>query len=461
MISKEELARILAQDESSRLEFKKSTYFARRIGETVCAFANSGGGLLVLGVERNDGNTAVHGIPNKDEAYQQMAAILPRLEPKPAISYEEHVASGKLIIITIVNALPASELCFFEKNVYARQGSVNIEIRKQELVGYLRARGIISFEENRSPAQLGDLSKEKILEHVSHRAGLSASLDDIPLRTILQSLGVANVVGEFYIKNAGVLAFARDVNRFFSNAEIRIVKYKGRVASLQVRESDQRLTDTLPELLGMAFAAIQEKAGVSARIVNGKRVEAPMIPSDALREALTNAVGHRDYFDPNGILVEIFDDRIQITNPGSLLPGQTLKNFADIRRHRNPILHRILNDSGWDEGLNLGVRLIIRVMRENGLPDPDFDDLGGFFRVALYGPLSDKVTYPFGQISPMQQKALAYLEKHESIAAPAYAKLIGVSHPTAIRYLNDLAAQGHLKHLGNYRSSRYVKDKKN
>ena len=99
-------------------------------------------------------------------------------------------------------------------------------------------------------------------------------------------------------------------------------------------------------------------------------------------------------------------------------------------------------------------------MRENGLPDPVFDDLGGFFRVILYGPLSDKAIKPFGQISPMQQTALAYLEKHESITAPAYAKLIGVSHPTAIRYLNDLAAQGHLKRLGYYRSSRYVKDKK-
>ncbi|VVC72230.1 Putative DNA-binding domain protein [uncultured archaeon] len=293
MVSEGELASILAQDESSRLEFKKSVQFVQRIGQTVCGFANSGGGLLVLGVERNDGKTAVHGIANKDEAYQQMAAVIPRLEPKPRIRYEEHVASGKLLIIVFVDALPASEVCFFEKKVYVRQGSVNVEIRNQELVSYLRARGIISFEENRSPARLEDLSKEKILKHVASRSGTGAKSDGIPLGTLLQSLGVANAVGEFYIKNAGVLAFAKDVNRFFSNAEIRIVKYKGRVASLQAREFDQRVSDTLPELLEKAFAMVLEKAGFSATIVNGKRVEAPMIPPEVLREALTNAVGHR------------------------------------------------------------------------------------------------------------------------------------------------------------------------
>jgi ATP-dependent DNA helicase RecG len=456
MISAEKLDALLAQDEGSRLELKKSVQFTQRVGQTLCAFANSGGGLLVIGAERKDGKTVVNGVQDKDETYQKIAAILPRLEPRPPVNYEEHDADGKLLLITVVDALPVSEVCFFEKNVYIRQGSVNVEIRKQDLVNFLRARGIISFEENRSPARLEDISNEKVQKHLVHRATPGSKPDGVPLETVLQSLGVANAVGEFYIKNAGVLAFAKDINRFFSNAEIRIVKYKGRTPSLQAREFDQRLTDTLPELLEKAFVVIQEKAGFSAKIVNGKRVEAPMIPPEALREALTNAVGHREYFDSNGVLVEIFDDRIRITNPGSLLPGQTLKNFADIRRHRNPIIHRILNDSGWGEGLNLGVRLIIRVMRENDLPDPDFEDMGGFFRVTLYGPLSDKAAKPAEQISPMQQKALAYLEKHESITAPAYARLIGISHPTAIRYLNDLVALGRLKKLGNYRSSRYV-----
>lgn len=460
MLSKDEVGTLISQEEGSRLEFKKSAYFKERICRSICAFANSGGGLLVIGVEKIDGKTNVTGVANKDETYQKMAAALPLLEPKPSVAYEEHVFESKLILISNVAALPIDQVCFFEKCVYVRQGSVNMEIRKHELVGFLRARGVISFEENRSPAQLIDLNMGKINKHVAQRTGKPADTGGMPMETLLQSLGIANSVGEFYIKNVGLLAFAKDIARFFSNAEIRIVKYKGRTAMLEARESDQRFSDTALELLDRAFKSIQEKAGFSARVVAGKRIEMPMIPDMALRESLTNAVGHRDYFDPNGILIEIFDDRIQITSPGTLLPGQTLKNFADIRRHRNPVLHRILNDAGWGEGLNLGVRAIYRIMRQNNLPDPVFDDLGGFFRVVLYGSLSDRVSKPYGQISEMQQKALAYLEKHETLTAPAYAKLIGFSHPTAIRYLNDLAAQGILKRMGSYRSSRYVKDKK-
>ncbi len=460
MLSKEELQYLLTQEEGSRLEFKKSAYFADGIGRTVCAFANSGGGLLVLGVERAGEKTSIVGLQNRDETYQKLTAILAQLRPRPVIEYGEHTIDHKNFIIAIASALSPGEVCFFKDRVYIRQGSVNVEIAHQELIEFLKVRGIISFEENRSLAKLRDLSEEKIRKYLSLRTDKKMESSAASLEVLLQSLGVANAVGEFYIKNVGVLVFANDLIRFFTNSEIRIVKYKGKVPSIEAREYDVRLTDTAPELLEKAFSTIKEKAGITAKIIEGKRVETPMLPDAALREVLTNAVGHRDYFDPNGILVEIFNDRIQFTNPGALLPGQTLKNFADIRRHRNPVLHRILNDIGWGDGLNLGVRAIIRTMRENNLPDPAFDDLGGFFKAVLFGTLSDRVIKSQGQITQFQQKAISYLEKHKFIIAPYYAKMIGVSHPTGIRYLNDLVSQGILKKLGSGRSSRYVIDKK-
>src|SRR5208283_479784 len=146
MISNDELTNILSQEEGSKLEFKKSAHFPERIGRTICAFANSGGGLLILGVEKTDGKTTIHGMA-KDETYQKMAALLPRLDPRPQVTYEEHSVDDNLIIIVIVNSMQVSEVCFFEKSVYIRQGSVNVEINKQQLVEFLRGRGVISFEE--------------------------------------------------------------------------------------------------------------------------------------------------------------------------------------------------------------------------------------------------------------------------------------------------------------------------
>ncbi|MDP2717308.1 MAG: ATP-binding protein, partial [Candidatus Micrarchaeota archaeon] len=165
------------------------------------------------------------------------------------------------------------------------------------------------------------------------------------------------------------------------------------------------------------------------------------------------------YFDPNGVVIEIHDDRIQISNPGGLLPGLTLKNFSEIRKARNPVIYRLLNDSHWGESLNLGIKTMYRIMRQNGLPDPEFQDLGGMFRVTLYGPLSGKKTRPFGQLNARQEKAIQHLQKQASITAPQLARLAGISHPTAIRDLNDLVAQGVLAKTGRYRSCRYILEK--
>ena len=169
--------------------------------------------------------------------------------------------------------------------------------------------------------------------------------------------------------------------------------------------------------------------------------------------------GHRDYFDPNGILLELFDDRIEITNPGSLLPGQTLKNFAETRKHRNPITYRLLNDSQWGEGLNLGIKAMYHILRKNKLPDPLFEELGGMFKVVLFGPLSKRKPGVRDRISERQEKALQYLKTHKSITAPNYAKLAGVSHPTGITDLNALVAQGILLRVGSYRSAKYLPEK--
>ncbi len=460
MFSKDQVALLLQQPEGSKLEFKKSAQFTDRIGQTFCAFANSGGGILILGVEEQEDNIHVVGVPNRDEAYQKIANILPMLDPRPKCNMEEHDVDSHLIILVEIGPLPVSELCFLKKFAFIRQGSVNVELSKRELIEFLKARGVISFEENPSNAKIEDLDERKVHKLLLLRGTEAEKFEGIDFATILTSIGVANSMGPFYIKNAGVLAFAKNIARFFLNSEIRLVKYKGFFPSMKAREFDMRLNDTLLEVLETCFSLVKDKAGISARIVNGKRIEAPMIPDRVLREALTNAVGHRDYFDPNGVLVEIFVDRIQISNPGTLLPGQTLKNFADIRRHRNPLIHRVLNDAGWGEGLNLGVKDMIRIMRQNDLPDPVFDDLGGFFRVTLYGSLSSRAVRAFGIITERQQKALAYLEKHEFITAPVFARIVGISHPTAIRDLNELTAQGRLNKIGQYRSSRYLLNKK-
>lgn len=454
-----QLAQLLASSEGTTLEFKKSLEFTEHIARTICAFANTFGGYLIIGAEKQQEKTAVAGVSNADKEFQKLAGIVPQVHPKPYYTAAERKYENKTLVIIHVEAMPISEVCFFKKTAFRRVGSFNEEISGPNLVRFLQQRGTASFEENKSPATPEDLDDKKILRLLEKKGVKHKEHEPLSLKSILGSLGAANIIGDFYLKNVAVLFFAKNVQKFLLNPEVRIVKYRGKEKSIETREQDQRYMDTLPELLDAVFRAVREKAGTFGRIIDGKRLELPMIPEEVLREALTNAVGHRDYFDPNGILIEIFDDRIEITNPGSLLPGQTLKNFAETRKHRNPITYRLLNDSQWGEGLNLGIKSMYRIMRQNKLPDPDFEDLGGMFKVTLFGPLSDRKPRPYGVITERQKKAIDYLQKHGSITAPAYAKMAGISHPTAITDLNDLVAHGALNRMGRFRSSKYVLEK--
>ena len=450
---------LLDSQEGVSLEFKKSLEFSEAIARTVCAFANTLGGYIVVGAEKRGGKSIVSGVGDVDAAFQKLPGIISQIQPKPYYKVTEYSIERKKVIIVKVDALPISEVCFFKKSIFRRVGSINEEISSLNFTRFLQQRGTLSFEENKSTAILKDLSVEKIRRLLGKKGVEHKRHKPLSLTAVLASLGVANSVGEFYLKNAAVLFFAREVSRFFINSEVRLVKYRGKEKSIETLEYDQRFSNTLPELLNVVFKTVREKAGTFARIEGTLRVENPMIPVEVLREALTNAVGHRDYFDPNNILIEIYDDRIAITNPGSLLPGQTLKNFSETCMHRNPITYRLLNDSQWGEGLNLGVKAMYRVMRQNKLPDPFFEVLGTVFRITLFGPLSSRKARPYGTANNRQKKAVEYLKKHESITAPQYAKIAGISHPTAITDLNELVAFGTLTQVGKGRSSRYLLEK--
>ncbi len=448
--------RLLEASEGTTLEFKKSLEFPEAIGRTICAFANTFGGTLIIGAEKQRDQTIPAGVANADQEFQKLAGIIAQMNPKPYHQATEHNYAGKTLIAVRIEALPVSEVSFFKKAAYRRVGSINEEISGPSLVRFLQQRGTVSFEENKSAASLGDLDRSKIFELLEKRGINSGKHKPIPLESLLSSFGVANNLGDFYLKNASILFFAKDIRKFFMNPEVRIVKYRGKEKRLEAREYDQRFIDTLPELLEAVFNKTKEKSGTFGRIINGKRMETTMVPDEALREVLTNAVGHRDYFDPNGTLVEIFDDRIEVTNPGSLLPGLTLSNFSKVKKHRNPIIYSLLNDSKWGEGLNFGIRAIYRIVRENNLAEPEFENLGGMFKTTLFGPLSSRKHQPYGAIMERQKKAIGYLQAHESITAPKYAKLAGISHPTAITDLNDLAEQGALRKTGRYRSAKYL-----
>lgn len=200
----------------------------------------------------------------------------------------------------------------------------------------------------------------------------------------------ANYNGEFFLKNIAVMFFARDPQIFMSNLEVRIVKYTGTEPELSKITLDQRIYGVIPELIERTYALVVGNIGKSFSLHGTERKEVLDYPADSLREIITNALGHRDYFESKEVLVELFEDRMQITNPGGLLAGQSIKNFDKTPQHRNPITYRLLHDLGLGEGLGLGIKLIRRQFREARLPDPEFYEIGRAFQVIIYNRASKK-----------------------------------------------------------------------
>ena len=452
-----DLQRWIAEWEGPALEFKSSVQ--TKSGETISAFANTYGGTLVFGV--NEANRkAPDGLPNPDDESKHLRNLLDQCHPNPRPEQQFLRHGGKTFIILKIESFPQSfNPCFFGKKCFIRQGTTNLELAGEDLIGFLRKRTLLNYEESRASATLKDLDLDKVRKLLKARGSEIGTLDEANLKRTLSGLKVAAQNGEFYLKNAALLFFAKDPQSLGFNMEVRVVKYDGKGPELSAVRLDKRLADTIPELTAKTFDLVSENVGKNYSLDGPERKAVLDYPEQSLREAITNAIGHRDYYDSNGILVEIFNDRLQITNPGGLLAGQTIENFDRTPQHRNPICYRLLDDLRLGEGLGQGVRKIRDQFRERGLPDPQFIQLGNMFQVIFHNQSSKRPRKQVLHENTRQAAILTYLKTNPKLKTGKYAKVAGVSVPTILRDLAGLIKQGKVRKIGRYRGAYYELEK--
>lgn len=447
-----DLQRWVSEWEGPALEFKSSVQ--KDVGNTISAFANTYGGIIVFGVEPK--KKELRGVANPDEESRRLRQILDNCKPNPKPEQEFVRTDGKTFIVLKIEPFPYSQNpCFYGDFCFIRQGTTNLKLSGENLIEFLKKRALLNFEESKNKASLKDIDFEKLKQLLKRRNIGTDGLNEEEYKRILAGLSVANYNGEFFLKNVALFFFAREPQKFFPNLEVRIVKYAGLDPDIGAIKLDRRIYGTLPELVEQAFDFIIGNTGKKFSIVGTERRETPEYPYKALRELITNSLGHRDYFESKEVLIEIFDDRIQVANPGGLLAGQNMNNFDKTPQHRNPITYRLLRDFGLGEGLGLGIRLVRRQCREARLPDPEFYELGNTFQAVLYNQSSAKKRYLADFENPRQRQLMAYLAKNKSIKAKQYAKMVGISQPTAVNDLNELVKQGKLKKIGKFRGAYY------
>jgi ATP-dependent DNA helicase RecG len=178
-----------------------------------------------------------------------------------------------------------------------------------------------------------------------------------------------------------VLFFAQQPAKHIPQSAVTCVLYKGnnKVDIIDKKTFDFHLIDNIDESL----AFLKRHLNLAYEIKTKRRTEKLEIPEVALREAVVNAMAHRDYFEKGAVvMIEIFDNRVEISNPGGLPKGLNPKDFGKRALARNPLIASLLNRVGYIEKLGTGIQRIRQAMVQVDLPEPDFN-WDGFFTVSF------------------------------------------------------------------------------
>jgi ATP-dependent DNA helicase RecG len=286
-----------------------------------------------------------------------------------------------------------------------------------------------------------------------------------PVEVLLTQVGaVAQVRRRLQPTLAGILFFGRDPQRFYPSLTITFMHFAGTLAGGTEPDAplyldSREFRGTIPQMVEQTRAAIYESLSKQGVVEGFRRRDRPELPESAYREAILNAVAHRDY-DLLGSFVQVrlFADRLEVQSPGGLGGNLTVDNIVYEQFTRNPHIVRLLEDLGYVEHRGLGIDRMLRTMSDHGLDPPQFQDRGSSFWVTLRRrpaapPLPDLQGLGLNQ---RQEAAVAYMQQHGRITNREYQTEFDVSERTALYDLQGLVSAGLALPVSSGRGRYYI-----
>ena len=409
MVSSPQSLDIAEQDE--QIAFNRETTRPPKLAETLVALANGGGGTLLIGVEPRSGKP--QGLSDPDSALDRalkaaLATDPPLIIPVPRITEMDGQA---VLAVTVPPGLP--HVYSYRGKYLVREGVQNRPLAPRQLRRLMMERGTANFEALVSEgASLDDIDWVEAGRYLSESSGLPSNGQK---EALLNRGCLAQSEDELRPTNAGLLLFGRDPQRWVRSSAIIVARYAGTtMADSFVREE---IGGTLPEQIRRAEAFVVDNMRRGTRLLGLERVEETEYPIEAIREAIVNAVAHRDYqIRGDEIRILMFGDRIEFYSPGRLPGHITVKNLVDERYSRNETIVQILSDMGFIERLGYGIDRMIRLMAKAGLTAPRFTETAAGFQVtlvghgrALFNEHVDTLRWQHLGLNERQEKALGYL----------------------------------------------------
>lgn len=385
MTTHTELLEIIRNGENSGVEFKRDVLENHALAKELVAFSNLSGGMVLLGVG-DDGS--ILGLTRTDLEEWVMTACRDKIRPTIIPFFEiirEIEPERAVAVVRVTRGFDVHSLWHNNRNTYyIRVGTQSREPSPEELGRLFQQRG--SFRAELRPvsgATLADLDRRRLRDYFGRIRQQNVPSDDD--ETAWQTLLVnTEIMSEEGVTVGGILLFGTTPNRFLPHAGIDAAAFPGTEKDYAARERTALRGPMTPlldsngavvenGLVEQALDFVRRNTSVTAVLENGRRIDKPAYPPEVLREAIVNALIHRDYLlSSTDIELAVYSDRLEIISPGRLPNGVTTERMrAGCRAARNQLLKDVMRDYRYLEHMGMGIpRKIISGMKAHNGTEP-------------------------------------------------------------------------------------------
>jgi len=456
----------IKKGESKRLEFKEKLPSNEAIAKTVVAFSNTSGGKIVIGV--NDKREIVGIDEDKVFEYEEKITSIINDMCYPTILPEIYAQNINGKIVLVVEVFRGSLLPYYLKNkgklkgTYIRIGSTNRRADETLIAELQRQRLNKSFDEEENFEYKIDELNLEIIYNEFKQIGKVCNYEKLKNLKLIKQINSKDIP-----TNALLITLGK-----FDNTSIKCARFKGVTKEEFIDKKEFR--EDLFTNLKNAIKFLQNHLNLNAKVEGLQLKEELEIPLLALREALINAIVHRDYLRNSDIKVAIYDDIVEITSPGGFPNGLTIEEVMSGRSEvRNKIVANLFRELKYIETWGSGIAKIKKLCEERGIKF-EINESGNFVNVVFYRPQvpnsvekipnnselpanSQRITSEKpANLTNQEEKIYDYVIKNNKIDVKIAEKLLNVKSARTREILSNMVKKGVLQKIGKTKGSYYI-----